>query len=136
LPPLLMPPGFTAYGAVDMSFGTAGQVRVPCDSCNAPDTSANVFSVTALGLPDGKFLAAYGTTYKASRVMQFTADGAPDVVIDACSDGTVPVYRLWNERVDSNHRYTTDPAIKAQLVAKGYMPEGSGPDGVAMCAPR
>jgi len=46
-----------------------------------------------------------------------------------------PVYRLWNQRTDSNHRYTTDPAIKAQMVARGYVAEGYGPDAVAMCTP-
>jgi hypothetical protein len=287
---------FTADGAVDTSFGIAGQVRVPYDSYIAPDTASNAYTVTALGLPDGKFLAAYGPLYKANHLMRFTADGAPDTgfgaaglllpfglqqinaiglqpdgnlllggefsgyvfslqrylsgtvpaiefhnptldhyfqsmdsqevadldlgvqggwkrtgqsfpvfgsvtaasaaaagVADspvcrfyippqhgdshffsvnpvecaiagsstdpnfsgyveetasaffvgvpntatgACPDGTAPVYRLWNKRVDSNHRYTTDPAIKAQMIAKGYVSEGSGPDGVAMCAPQ
>ena len=296
LPPLLMLSAFTADGAVDTSFGTAGQVRVPYDSYIPPDTASNAYTVTALGLPDGKFLAAYGPLYKANHLMQFTADGAPDTgfgaaglmvpfglqqinaiglqpdgnlllggefsgyvfslqryvsgtvpaiefhnagldhyflsmdsqevadldlgvqggwkrtgqsfpvygsltaarsaaagVADspvcrfyippqhgdshffsvnpvecaiarsstdpnfsgyveetagaffvgvantftgACPEATVPVYRLWNKRVDSNHRYTTDPAIKAQMIAKGYVSEGSGPDGVAMCAPQ
>jgi hypothetical protein len=51
-----------------------------------------------------------------------------------CPAGQIPVYRLWNQRVDSNHRYTTDPAIKAQMIAKGYVAEGYGPDVVDMCA--
>ena len=56
------------------------------------------------------------------------------------SDGTCayswrPVYRLWNNRADSNHRYTTDPAIKAQMIARGYIAEGYGADAVAMCVP-
>jgi hypothetical protein len=44
------------------------------------------------------------------------------------------VYRLWNHRVDSNHRYTTDAAIKAQMIAAGSVAEGYGPDAVDMCA--
>ena len=36
---------------------------------------------------------------------------------------------------DSNHRYTTDPAVKAQMIAKGYVAEGYGADAVAMCSP-
>ena len=32
---------------------------------------------------------------------------------------TVPVYRLWNQRADSNHRYTTDPGIKAAMQCEG-----------------
>lgn len=33
----------------------------------------------------------------------------PNVFTGACPASTTPVYRLWNARVDSNHRYTTDP---------------------------
>jgi hypothetical protein len=51
----------------------------------------------------------------------------------ACPAGSAPVYRLWNQRVDSNHRYTTDTAIKAQMVAKGYVAEGYGADAVDFC---
>jgi hypothetical protein len=60
----------------------------------------------------------------------------PDPVSGACAGGTIPVFRLWNGRVDSNHRYTSDPAIKVQMIAKGYVAEGYGPDQVAMCAPQ
>ncbi len=60
----------------------------------------------------------------------------PDTATGVCPDATVPVYRLWNQRADSNHRYVTDPALKAQMIAKGYLGEGYGPDGVAMCAGR
>jgi hypothetical protein len=59
----------------------------------------------------------------------------PDRTTGACPAGTIPVYRLWNQRVDSNHRYTTDPAIKAQMIAAGYAAEGYGPDDDVMCAP-
>jgi len=46
----------------------------------------------------------------------------------------VPVYRLYNNRADTNHRYTTSLAIRSQMIAKGYIPEGYGPNAVAMCA--
>jgi hypothetical protein len=52
-----------------------------------------------------------------------------------CAAGQTPVYRLWNRRTDSNHRYTTSRTIKAQMIAKGYVAEGYGPDVVDMCAP-
>jgi hypothetical protein len=58
----------------------------------------------------------------------------PDTSTGACPDGTTPVYRLWNQRVDSNHRYTTKPSIKAEMLAAGYVAEGYGPNGVVMCA--
>jgi hypothetical protein len=37
-------------------------------------------------------------------------------------------------RIDSDHRYATDLAIRGQIIAKGYVPEDYGPDCVAMCA--
>ena len=51
----------------------------------------------------------------------------------ACVAGGVPLYRTWNGRADSNHRYTTSMAIREQMIAKGHVPEGYGPNGVAMC---
>ena len=61
----------------------------------------------------------------------------PDPVTGACPASSVPVYRAWNNRVDSNHRFTTDPATLQAMVAKGYIAEGYGPapTPVAMCAP-
>lgn len=58
----------------------------------------------------------------------------PDASTGACAAGREPVYRLWNGRADSNHRYTTSRAIRAQMLARGYVAEGYGPDGVAMCS--
>jgi serine protease len=58
----------------------------------------------------------------------------PDLNTGVCPAGTVPVYRLWNNRADTNHRYTTSLAIRSQMLAKGYLPEGYGLNGVAMCA--
>ena len=59
----------------------------------------------------------------------------PDLATGECPAGTSPVYRLWNNRADSNHRYTASLAIRSDMIAKGYIPEGYGPLGVAMCAP-
>jgi hypothetical protein len=65
----------------------------------------------------------------------FYIDLPPNLVTGICPPLTMPVYRLYNNRADTNHRYTTDPAIRAQMIAKGYIPEGYGPDSVSMCAP-
>lgn len=47
----------------------------------------------------------------------------------------VPVYRLWNARTDTNHRLTTSRDERAAMIEQGWVPEGYGPDGVAMCVP-
>ena len=62
--------------------------------------------------------------------------GLPDTMTGVCPLGTRNVYRLWNNRTDSNHRYTADPAVKAAMIVNGYIAEGYGPDAVAMCAPQ
>ena len=59
----------------------------------------------------------------------------PDRTSGACPAAMRPVYRIWNHRTDSNHRYTTDVATRALMVARGGLAEGYGPDGVAMCSP-
>ena len=53
----------------------------------------------------------------------------------ACPANTIPVYRVFNNRPDGNHRYSTDPAIRDQMVARGGIAEGYGPNAVIMCAP-
>jgi len=52
-----------------------------------------------------------------------------------CTIGEAPLYRLWNGRADSNHRYTTSESTREQMVAAGWISEGFGPLGVAMCVP-
>jgi len=54
----------------------------------------------------------------------------------ACPVDTEPVYRVFSNRPDANHRYTTSRAIRDQMVAKGWLAEGDGPDLVVMCAPK
>jgi len=51
---------------------------------------------------------------------------------DACADGKQPIRRAYNDRFafnDSNHRYATDAAAYAEVVARGWLPEG-----VVLCA--
>jgi hypothetical protein len=52
-----------------------------------------------------------------------------------CPAATTPVYRVFSNRPDANHRYTTSRAIRDEMVAKGWLAEGDGPDLVVMCAP-
>jgi hypothetical protein len=51
-------------------------------------------------------------------------------------DGDIPlrpVYRLWNGRADSNHRYTTRLELRDALVEQGWISEGYGPLGAVWC---
>lgn len=60
----------------------------------------------------------------------------PDTTTGVCPAGDVPIYRVWNNRADSNHRYVTTIALRDQMVARGYIAEGYGPDNVTLCALR
>lgn len=57
----------------------------------------------------------------------------PDTLSGECPDRTIPVFRLFNP-ANGDHRYTTDAALRASLVA-GWTAEGYGGAAVAMCAP-
>jgi Repeat of unknown function (DUF5648) len=61
----------------------------------------------------------------------------PDTTSGACPAGTIPVYRLFDNRADPNHRYTTSTAVVDQMHAKGWIPEGYGPGPYypIMCSP-
>lgn len=60
----------------------------------------------------------------------------PHSVTSECAPGTgTPVYRLWNGRNDSNHRFTKSWDLKQQLVSAGYIAEGWGENVVAICSP-
>lgn len=51
-------------------------------------------------------------------------------------DGDIPlrpVFRLWNARADTNHRYTSRPDLRDALIQHGWISEGYGPLGVAWC---
>jgi hypothetical protein len=61
--------------------------------------------------------------------------GMPDTLTGECEAGFTPVYRLV-EVHNGNHRWITDPALRAKLVGDGWISEGYGDAGVAMCAPR
>jgi len=52
-----------------------------------------------------------------------------------CPSGTRNVYRVFSDRADANHRYTTSVQVRDEMVANGWLAEGDGPDRVVMCAP-
>jgi serine protease len=61
--------------------------------------------------------------------MDLPADGI-------CPAETLPVYRVFSNRPDANHRYMIEKAVRSQMVAMGWLAEGDGADLVVMCAPR
>ncbi|MCC6867941.1 MAG: hypothetical protein IT522_03885 [Burkholderiales bacterium] len=71
------------------------------------------------------------------RSGQWDFEGTPMWASPLAADGSctglspgsrVPLYRLWRPFGDSNHRFTTEPAIVAEMKAQGWVDEGA-----AMC---
>ncbi len=120
---------FNAYGPG--SSGRSGR-RPVCREYGNPlyGLDSHFYSAS----PDECFASLVTTSgswlLEASEVFEMDL---PNPVSGACPAGGVPVYRIWNQRQDSNHRYTTKIAIRDQMVAKGGVAEGYGPTAVALC---
>ena len=71
-----------------------------------------------------------GLVEEDPRYMVMTLPGA-----GTCPANTVPIYRVFSNRADANHRYMTDKAVRNLMVQSGWIAEGDGPDLVVMCAP-
>ena len=54
----------------------------------------------------------------------------------ACPANTTPIYRVYSNGANINHRYVADMATRDQMVARGWLAEGEGADSVLMCAPQ
>jgi len=52
-----------------------------------------------------------------------------------CRSGTEPLFRLFNQRTDVNHRYLTNYGEMVTTLERGYVQEGYGTPPVAMCVP-
>jgi hypothetical protein len=78
---------------------------------------------------------------KTGSVWQFEGDAFFVDLPDAdgvCAGTAAPVYRLYNNGLNGapNHRYATDPGVRSEMLAKGWVSEGLGPLGVIFCVPR
>jgi probable HAF family extracellular repeat protein len=100
------------------------------------------FFSTAFGLTSSHFYTAdAGECAKARRNRDWQFEAlvfnveTPDLN-GACLPGTQPVYRLYNngQGAAPNHRFTTSLATRAQMIAAGWISEGAGSSGVAMCS--
>jgi len=57
----------------------------------------------------------------------------PDTATGTCAQYASPVYRLWNPKEAMSHRFTPSKAARDAMVERGWVSEGWGQDGVAMC---
>lgn len=80
-----------------------------------------------LSMPDAEVMWTI-ETFDAFEIL------IPDSRDGSCPLDTIRVYRLRNAGVESAVRYTTDLAIRATMIAHGYVPDGYGLEGTVMCA--
>lgn len=100
------------------------------------------YGLPAAGI-DSHFYSAYATECDAIATQwpgawQLETDSIFEVPVPApdgsCPVGFTQVYRNYNGRADVNHRYTTNLADRETMIQRGWVSEGFGPKGVAMCA--
>lgn len=122
---------FKAYG-----IGSGGPVgRLPfCRYYGLPERGLDSHFYTGSILECLEVIAKFRGAWQLESGEVFQVQ-LPNVQTGACPAGTLAVFRTWNGRADSNHRYTADPATRTQMVAAGHVAEGYGPMGVAFCAP-
>ncbi len=132
-----MHPGWTRTGQTFKAYatGSGGPLgRLPfCRYYGLPEYGLDSHFYTGSILECLEIIAKFRGAWQLESGEVFQVQ-LPNVQTGACPAGTVAVYRTWNGRADSNHRYMTDPAIRAQMLAAGHVAEGYGPNGVAFCA--
>ena len=96
----------------------------------SPDECIATLQNGSGNFPGAGWIGPASWLLEASEVFQMDL---PDPLTGACAGGGVPIYRVFNNRTDANHRYTTSIAIRDQMVARGGIAEGYGPNAVALC---
>jgi len=124
----------TGYQFPAFKAGSAYAGTSPVCRFYAPVISSHFYSAKPSECDDVKTKFADAWTFESAEVFRA-------IVVDPntgiCPTDTTPVYRLWNDRADVNHRYSDQIAVFQFMVGKGYKPEGDGSPAlpVAYCTP-
>ena len=121
---------FKAYAAGSSAGPTMNPV---CRYYGLPSAGLDSHFYSASSVECWEVNQFYGTEWQIENDNVFQID-LPNTTTGACPAGTVPVYRVFNQRPDANHRYTTSTAVRAQMEAAGWIREGYGPNATIMCA--
>ena len=127
-------PGWTRTGLGFKAYATAAAGASPVCRFYIPPVFGDSHFYSASPVECAQVRSAYPEfTYESPAVFYIAL---PDLAAATCPAATVPVYRVWDDRADTNHRYTVSLAIRQQMQALGWLAEGYGPDQVIMCAPQ
>jgi len=127
---------FTGWKRTGETFDTldaAASGAVPVCRIYLPPGNGDSHFYSASASECSAAVARYPSLVLESSSVMYAA--LPNAESGACGAEWTPVYRLWNNRADGNHRYTSNVAVRDAMVARGYIAEGYGPDSVTMCAP-
>lgn len=123
-----------SFGVFPSRAAGSATVNPVCRILIPPPADSHFFSASPQECADtlSKFPFMTKETDSAFYIdLPTTAGSAPG----SCPGGTTPIYRVFNNRADGNHRYTTSRAVRDSMVARGGVAEGYGPDAVIMCGP-
>ena len=119
-----------SFKAFAIGSGGGGSTASPVCRFFAPGPSTHFYSAIAAECRDVALNLRAVWGIESGNVFQVEQ---PNTTTGACPGGSVPIYRVYNNRPDPNHRYTTSTSIRASMEAQGWTREGYGPDAVIMC---
>ena len=130
-------PGWQRTGATFRAYGVGSTGRTGrrpvCRAYGNPAAGLDSHFYSASPAECLATLANFSDEWLLEASEVFQAD-LPDAATGACPAGGVPIYRVWNGRDDSNHRYLTTLAARDAMLDMDYVAEGYGPDSVTLCA--
>jgi serine protease len=118
---------FSAYAGTTDGTNPVCRYYIPAPWGDSHFFSASAYECAQVKVKFPQFIAETDAAFYVTL---------PNTATGACASGTMPVYRLWDQRVDTNHRLTSNRAQRDLMVTKGWVAEGYGSDPVAMCAPQ
>jgi hypothetical protein len=121
---------FTAYAP---GQGAAEGARAVCRYYGRPEAGLDTHFYSASASECAAVAQRFPDAWILESAELFDV-ALPDQASGECVPGHLPVYRLWNGGASSNHRYTTDASTRRSMIAAGWIAEGYGGSGIAMCS--
>ena len=121
---------FTAYAP---GQGAADGARAVCRYYGRPEAGLDTHFYSASASECAAVAQRFPDAWILESAELFDV-ALPDQASGECVPGHLPVYRWWNGGASSNHRYTTDASTRRSMIAAGWIAEGYGGSGIAMCS--
>ena len=127
--------GWTRTGSVFLAYPARSTIATSpvCRFYGKPEFGLDSHFFSASSVECAQVLAKFSPPWTLETADAFGM-GLPNTSSGTCIAGTQPIYRLFNNKADANHRYIPNAALIPAMVSSGWIREGYGV-GVAMCAP-